>query len=85
MKIKDVPTGSEIICNGATAEVLSKGPMGTRVDVKSIPENSGLSLGFQVWSNETGVTPAHKSNTDAQNDSPAPLSTQNDTKVPTLF
>ena len=35
MKIKDVPEGSKIICNGAIAEVLSKGPMGTRVDVKS--------------------------------------------------
>ncbi len=81
MKIKDVPEGVQIVCNGAIAEVLSKGPMGTRVDVKSIPENSGLSLGFQVWSNETDVTPAHKSNTDAQNDRIAPLST----KVPTLF
>ena len=86
MKIKDVPEGVEIICNGATAEVLSTGPMGARVDVKSIPENSGLSLGFQVWSNETDVTPAYKIHTDPPNLQNAEVSSVKAIKLPlTLF
>ena len=57
MKIKDVPEGVEIICNGATAEMLSTGPMGARVNVTSIPVNSGFSLGKQIWSNLSDVEP----------------------------
>ena len=56
MKIKDVPEGSKIICNGATAEVLSKGTMGTRVNVLTVPDvNTGFPLGKQIWSNESIV------------------------------
>ncbi len=55
MKIKDVPEGVQIVCNGATAEVLSTGPMGTRVNVLTVPENSGFSLGKQIWSNGSVV------------------------------
>ncbi len=56
MKIKDIPIGSKIICNGATAEVLSKGPMGTRVNVLTVPDAaSGFPLGRQIWSNESIV------------------------------
>ena len=86
MKIKDVPDRSKIVCNGATAEVLSKGTMGTRVDVKSIPENSGLSLGFQVWSNETDVTPDCGIHTDPPNLQNAEVSSAKAIKLPlTLF
>ena len=56
MRIDEVPEGSKIICNGATAEVLSKGTMGTRVNVLTVPDvASGFSLGKQIWSNLSDV------------------------------
>ncbi len=56
MRIDEVPEGSKIVCNGATAEVLSKGPMGTRVNVLTVPDvASGFPLGKQIWSNESIV------------------------------
>ena len=55
MRIKHAPEGSEIVCCGATAEIISHGPMGTRLKVLTIPENSGFVLGFQIWSAESVV------------------------------
>ncbi len=82
MKIKDVPEGSKIICNGAIAEMLSTGPMGARVNVISIPKNSGFSLGKQIWSNESIVELAPGEPGIGKSD----VSTQKATKVPiTLF
>jgi len=54
-RIINVPSGATIQCCGATAEVLSTGFMGTRVMVKKLPEDSGLCIGHQIWSNETIV------------------------------
>jgi len=59
MKIKEVEIGSTIQCCGATAEVLSKGAMGTRVKITKLPklddEQQGTHLGVSIWSNETEV------------------------------
>jgi len=55
MRIREVPDGSEIICCGATAEILSKGESGCRFKVLPILENSGFYLGNQIWSNESIV------------------------------
>ena len=56
MRIKEVPEGSKIQCNGATAEVLTHGPMGTRVNVLTVPDkNTGFPIGRQIWSNESVV------------------------------
>jgi len=56
MRIDEVPEGVKIVCNGATAEVLSKGTMGTRVNVLTVPDvGSGFPLGKQIWSNGSVV------------------------------
>ena len=55
MKIKNVEIGSIVKCCGAIAKVITNGSMGTRVNVTKIPEDSGFTLGFQIWSNETLV------------------------------
>lgn len=56
MRIKNVPEGSIIKCCGATARVLSKGQMGTRVKVLTVPdETTGFPLGKQIWSNQSVV------------------------------
>jgi len=62
MKIKAVPVGSNIECNGAKAVVLSHGVMGTRVSVLEITEYNGFVLGFQIWSEESEVMPTHRIN-----------------------
>ena len=58
MKLKNVPIGKTIICNGAVAEVLSHGPMGSRVNVISIKKDDfpGTTIGKQVWSGSTECT-----------------------------
>ena len=59
MKIKEVEIGSTIQCCGATAEVLSKGAMGTRVKIVKLPkldhDQQGFSIGITIWSNLTDV------------------------------
>jgi len=60
IKIKEVEIGSIVKCCGATAEVLSRGMMGTRVKVTKLPklddEQQGFHIGEQIWSNESEVT-----------------------------
>ena len=60
MKIKEVEIGSTIQCCGATAEVLSRGAMGTRVKVIKLPkldhDQQGFHLGITIWSNLAEVT-----------------------------
>jgi len=55
MKIEQVPPGTVIECCGAVAKVIAPGIMGTRVNVTKLPEDSGFTLGFQIWSNQTEV------------------------------
>ena len=50
MILKDAKIGSIIICCRAKAKVLSRGALGTRVNVLEIPEDSGFTLGTQIWS-----------------------------------
>ncbi len=70
MKIKEVPEGSKIQCNGATAEVLTQGPMGTRVKVLTVPDvNTGFPLGNQIWSNQSVVELITEIHTSGQNNS----------------
>ena len=55
MKIEQVPIGTEIKCNCATAKVVAHGQMGTRVNVTKMPELSGFVFGLQIWSSQTDV------------------------------
>ena len=54
MKLKNAPILSVIKCIGCKAVVLHHGEMGTRVDVTK-GNTEAISLGKQVWSNETDV------------------------------
>ena len=60
MKIKEVEIGSTVKCCGATAKILSRGIMGTRVKVTKLPklddEQQGFHIGEQIWSNLSEVT-----------------------------
>ena len=63
MKIKHAPPGSTVKMNKTKAEVLSHGELGTRVNViTGDPEQ--VTLGKQIWSNESEVKPLHIINTD---------------------
>lgn len=54
MKLKNTPIGSTIIYNGAMAQVLGHGSMGTRVNVfKGNPD--AVTFGKQIWSSESLV------------------------------
>ncbi|KKN77011.1 hypothetical protein LCGC14_0365030 [marine sediment metagenome] len=60
MKIKDAPIGSTVTQNGNKAIVLSSGPMGCRVCVKESKDPDSITLGNQIWSNNTLVTVVKK-------------------------
>ncbi len=54
MKLKNVPVRSVIKCIKCKAEALHHGAMGTRINVLE-GDTETISLGKQVWSNETDV------------------------------
>ena len=59
MKLKNIPIGSTVKMNKSKAVVLRHGDLGTRVNViEGDPEQ--VTLGNQIWSNETLVESTQK-------------------------
>ena len=58
MKLKNIPIKTKFDFLDSIVEVLSHGPMGTKVNVISTKDNefNGIAIGNQVWSNEVEVS-----------------------------
>ncbi|NHZ85830.1 MAG: hypothetical protein GWP19_08110 [Planctomycetia bacterium] len=85
MRIKNIPAGSKITCNGAAAEIISHGEIGCRVKVLTVKgEHPGFCLGNQVWSNQSIVTPVEYA-PGFDNGSPTAVSTQSAIEVPLIL